>query len=225
MFLIHLYDTQHNTVSPPQLWFKPLHQACMPWAEAGTHRTASPVETEHQPHVSSLSCLTLQPQGLQPTRPLCPWNFPDKNTGVGLHFLLQGIFPTQGSNLRLMHWQVDSWPLSHLGSSWATQVASSILVATLKKEKGTDTDDTNSNVSRQYIQNIISTCNQYRKTLFYATSLKSGVYFCCTSQFRSEILDLYLDFMKLTFEEVDSYTHAVPVMLNSFPIMKMRSIF
>ena len=27
--------------------------------------------------------------------PLCPWNFPDKNTGVGCHFLLQGIFPTQ----------------------------------------------------------------------------------------------------------------------------------
>ena len=28
----------------------------------------------------------------------CPWNFPSKNTGVGCHFLLQGIFPTQGSN-------------------------------------------------------------------------------------------------------------------------------
>ena len=30
---------------------------------------------------------------------LCPWDFPDKNTGVGCHFLLHGIFPTQGSNL------------------------------------------------------------------------------------------------------------------------------
>ena len=30
--------------------------------------------------------------------PLCPWDFPGKNTGVGGHFLLQGIFPTQGSN-------------------------------------------------------------------------------------------------------------------------------
>ena len=26
---------------------------------------------------------------------LCPWNFPSKNTGVGCHFLLQGIFLTQ----------------------------------------------------------------------------------------------------------------------------------
>ena len=39
-----------------------------------------------------------------------------KNTGVGCHFLLQGIFPTQGSNPSLLHWQVDSLALSHLGS-------------------------------------------------------------------------------------------------------------
>ena len=32
------------------------------------------------------------------------------------HFLLQGIFPTQGLNLCLLHWQVDSLPLSHQGS-------------------------------------------------------------------------------------------------------------
>ena len=39
--------------------------------------------------------------------------FLDKNTGVGCHFLLQGIFPTQGSNLHLLgllHWQADSLP-------------------------------------------------------------------------------------------------------------------
>ena len=34
-------------------------------------------------------------------RLLCPWDFPSKNTSEGFHFLLQGIFPTQGSNLRL----------------------------------------------------------------------------------------------------------------------------
>ena len=32
-----------------------------------------------------------------------PWDFPGKNTGVGCHFLLQGIFPTQRSNTRLPH--------------------------------------------------------------------------------------------------------------------------
>ena len=40
---------------------------------------------------------------------------PGKNTGVGCHSLLQWIFPTQGSNLCLRHWQADSLPLSHLG--------------------------------------------------------------------------------------------------------------
>ena len=44
---------------------------------------------------------------------LCPWGFPSKNTGVGCHFLLLGIFQTQGWNsslLCLLHWQADSLP-------------------------------------------------------------------------------------------------------------------
>ena len=36
--------------------------------------------------------------------------------GVDCHFLLQGTFPTQGTNLCLLHWQVDSLPLSPQGS-------------------------------------------------------------------------------------------------------------
>ena len=35
------------------------------------------------------SCPTLRPHGRQPTRLLCPWDSPGKNTGVGCHFLLQ----------------------------------------------------------------------------------------------------------------------------------------
>ena len=34
---------------------------------------------------------------------------------MGRHFLLQGMFPTQGSNLHLLHWQVDSLPLAPPG--------------------------------------------------------------------------------------------------------------
>ena len=59
-------------------------------------------------------CLTLLwPCGLQPTRLNHPWNFPGKNTGMGCHFLLQGIFPTQGLNPCLLCWQTDSLPLSY----------------------------------------------------------------------------------------------------------------
>ena len=58
---------------------------------------------------------SLRPRGLQPARFLCPWDSPGKNTGVGGHFLLQGIFLTQRLNLQLPHWQADSLPLSHQG--------------------------------------------------------------------------------------------------------------
>ena len=66
----------------------------------------------------SLSVLfdPLQPYGLYPARLLSPWDFPGKNTGVGYHFLLQGIFLTQGLNTCLLHWQADSLPLSYLGN-------------------------------------------------------------------------------------------------------------
>ena len=44
-----------------------------------------------------------QPHGLQSARLLCPWDFPGKDTGVGCHFLLHGIFPTQSSNPSLKY--------------------------------------------------------------------------------------------------------------------------
>ena len=58
------------------------------------------------------------------SRLFCPWDSPGKNTGVGCHFLLQGIFPTQGSKLRLLHlllWQAGSLPLVPPGKplSWS----------------------------------------------------------------------------------------------------------
>ena len=53
---------------------------------------------------------SLRPHGLKPTRLFCPWDSPGKNAGAGCHFLLQKIFPTQGSNLHLLHllcWQTS----------------------------------------------------------------------------------------------------------------------
>ena len=44
--------------------------------------------------------------------------FPGKNTGVGCHFLLQGIFPTQGLNLCLPHCREMLYHQSHQGSPW-----------------------------------------------------------------------------------------------------------
>ena len=60
----------------------------------------------------------LRPRGLYPARFLCPSASPGKNTGVGCHAPLLGIFPTQGSNLCLscfLPWQPGSSPLAPPG--------------------------------------------------------------------------------------------------------------
>ena len=63
--------------------------------------------------LAAQSCLTLQPHRLEPARLFCPWDFPGKNAGVGCHSLLQGIFPTQGSTLSLLHVRPILYRLSH----------------------------------------------------------------------------------------------------------------
>ena len=59
---------------------------------------------------------SLRPHGLKPTRLLCPWDFPGKSTGVGCHFLLQGIFQPQELNPGLQHCRQTLYRLSHQGS-------------------------------------------------------------------------------------------------------------
>ena len=52
---------------------------------------------------------SFRPHGLKPARLLCPWNSPGKNTGVCCHFLLQGIFLTQGLNLLVVTMPQPMW--------------------------------------------------------------------------------------------------------------------
>ena len=48
-------------------------------------------------------CDSLRSHGLQPTRLLYLWDFPGKNTGVGCHFVLQGIFLTPELSPHRLH--------------------------------------------------------------------------------------------------------------------------
>ena len=57
---------------------------------------------------------SFRPYGLLPARLLCSWDFPGKNTGAGCHFLLQGIFPTLGSNPGLWHCRQILYHLSQI---------------------------------------------------------------------------------------------------------------
>ena len=72
-------------------------------------------------------------------KPLCPWDSPGKNTGMGSHFLLQGIFQTQGSNLcllGLLHSQAGSLLLAPPGKSLETcqQHLKELMTPPLEKE-------------------------------------------------------------------------------------------
>ena len=69
--------------------------------------------------VASVMSNSLGLHGMQSTRLLYLGDFPGKNTGVGCHFLLQGIFPTQGSNclLCLLHCRQILYHYWNLGTS------------------------------------------------------------------------------------------------------------
>ena len=68
-------------------------------------------------HVShSVMSDSLHLHGLQPSRLLCPWSSPNKNTGVDSYAFFQGIFPTQGLNPGFLHCRQILYYLSHQGS-------------------------------------------------------------------------------------------------------------
>ena len=72
-----------------------------------------------------------------PPGSLVPGDSPDKNTGVGFHALLQGIFPTQGLNpglLCLLHWQAGSLPRVAPRKPWKAGIR--------KAEDGADLKET-----------------------------------------------------------------------------------
>ena len=87
-------------------------------------------------NVSCLDAKSLQsrltffnPMDCNPTRLLCPWDSLGKNTRVGCHALLQGIFPTRGSNpclLSLLHWQAGSLPLMPPGKQFSLSAFCSV---------------------------------------------------------------------------------------------------
>ena len=65
-----------------------------PWSGSWSPRSTTKVQ--HACPVVSVISYSLQPHGLELTRPFCPWDSPDKNTGVSCRALLQGIFLTMG---------------------------------------------------------------------------------------------------------------------------------
>ena len=113
---------------PPQTFFSDIPRSWLmksPFTQSKTEcflRFLPPSSSCHQlplldllqPSVRhSVVCDSFQVHGLQSARLLCSWNSPGKNTGVSCHFLLQGIFLTQGSNLGLCIGERTLYHLSH----------------------------------------------------------------------------------------------------------------
>ena len=57
----------------------------------------------------SVKSSSLQSHGLKPTRLLCPWDSPGKNTEVGSHSFIKQLFLTQGSNPGPLHCRQTHW--------------------------------------------------------------------------------------------------------------------
>ena len=72
----------------------------------------------------------------QPHRPYSPWNSPGQNTGVGGLSLLQGIFPTQGSNRGLLHCRRILYQLSYQGNLLQFTVHCYLLIVHLYTAQG-----------------------------------------------------------------------------------------
>ena len=96
------------------------------------------LENSRRVHPCSVASNTVRSYGLYPATLLCPWELPGKNTGVGGHFLLQRIFPTQGSNPYLLsllhcrqmlyHWAVRDTLTNQPGSYCSTPYKSNSLL-------------------------------------------------------------------------------------------------
>ena len=77
-------------------------------------------ESESESH--SVPSDSLRPHGLY-----SPWNSLGQNIGVGRCSLLQGIFPTQGSNPGVLHCKQMLYQLSHQGSPKCENVSHSVM--------------------------------------------------------------------------------------------------
>ena len=87
-----------------------MRRFCLQWDDEKLSFPSGDTESSSVRAKSLRSCLTL----CDTTRLLCPWDSPGKNTGVGCHSFLQGIFPTQGWNPCLLNCRCILYTLSHV---------------------------------------------------------------------------------------------------------------
>ena len=117
-------------------WSRRIPHAVSNWVCVPQLVSPQATTTEERKKVKSLSPAQLfaTPWTVACTKLLRLWDFPGKSTGVGCPFLLQGIFPTQGSNLGLPHYRQTHYHLSQacMPKACASQQGRSLCSATRK---------------------------------------------------------------------------------------------
>ena len=81
------------------------------------YKSCKMVEVKVKSLIHESESHSVMSDSLRPHRLYSPWDSPGQNTGVGSLSLLQGIFPTQGSNPSLPHCRQILYQLSYKGSS------------------------------------------------------------------------------------------------------------
>ena len=88
---VHVYITRWSTLKSD--WLYSLQPKMEKLYTVSKKRPGADCGSDHELLIATVlvtqSCPTLQPHGLQPTRLLCPWDFPGKDTGMGCHCLLR----------------------------------------------------------------------------------------------------------------------------------------
>ena len=117
---------------------------------------------------------------------LCPWRFPGKNTGVGCHALLQGIFPTQGLNLYLFMSPASAGGFFTTGATWEACQKVHPSIFTVDNQRGPT-------VEHRELCSIL--CNNFNGKRIWKNSLKKNRYAieynwitpCCTPETNSTL--------------------------------------
>ena len=135
-----------------------LHSKQVGWLE-GVHLVSPNSELLLHAYVlrHSVRSSSLWPYGPWPTRLLCPWDSPGKNTGIDCHFLLQGIFPTWRLNLGFLYCRQDLYHLNQLKEFFFIRLWKS----------NWDFRPWNLNITRLKHIFINQNKNHYNKTHFY----------------------------------------------------------
>ena len=131
----------------------------------------------------------------KPTRLVCPWDFPGKNTGVVRHLLLHRIFPTKGSNPHLLHGRADSWPSVPSGKPFIVATKnSSILIHHLLFPAQFYRYHSKIVAAKQAYRKCVYGCEQKWEEWFWLSAAS-----CCTIKYTFKMLWKYNMFLCNTF--------------------------